>query len=310
MGEDEGLTLFHQQSSLQPYLQMVEQLTGTGRGDGREHVEIDLRPDDRCGAQRGGGGPRTTAPLLDSLTNGGRHLLVGIRRGQFHQEQGVAPAACVQLRGPLGSHDQLGVLQAEWTQGDGRRTGKGHAFFRPLPGHDRHPTVRQPASHLTEPSGGGGVGEMDIVDDQHQGLSLRLSSQDTEECGEQQCLSGSRVGERGQLRRSGRFRLRTEERSQHGDVRTEDLHESGAPGAADQCLDGVQQRLQGQGSAEFVARDRDDLDATADQPLCPELQQPRLPDPRLPFDHCDLPVPALGAVDQVIQRAEGGHPSR
>jgi hypothetical protein len=86
---------------------------------------------------------------------------------------------------------------------------------------------------------------MDIVDDEHQGSSLRLSAQDTEESGEQQCLSGARVGERSQLRSFGRLRLRAEEGSQHGNILTEDLHGTCAPAAADESFHGIQERLQG-----------------------------------------------------------------
>ena len=69
--------------------------------------------------------PAATGPgaaLLDRLSDRGRQLAPGARRGQLDQEQRVPAAASVQLRGTIGADDAATRVEIERTQRDG-----GHA---------------------------------------------------------------------------------------------------------------------------------------------------------------------------------------
>ena len=157
----------------------------------------------------------------------------------------MAPAAGVQLGCPFWAHDELGVLLTEWAQGHGRHAGEGRSLLRPTTAHDDDMAVGQPTWCLSEPGGRCRVGEMDVVDDQHQGPALRLAAHDTEERGEQQCLSSSGLGQDAQLGGCGRLGLAAEERAQGGDVRTEDIGGPLGPGSADHHFHSLQQWLNG-----------------------------------------------------------------
>ena len=98
---------------------------------------------------------------------------VAVGRGQLDQEQRMPPAASVQLGRPVGAHDGRGGIDIERTQRDGR-----DPRDRDQPSARCCPTTTTFAAgealrRLAQPHGGGGVGQVDVADDQHERGSWR-----------------------------------------------------------------------------------------------------------------------------------------
>ena len=304
MGEDEHRAVFDEKVPVQPDLEMVEQLTRAGFGDRSQKVQVDVRPDHRRGAQRGAGRTGSATALFDGVADAGRKLTLVLDGGQFHQEEGVAPAPLVQGDGAVRADDTGHGIEIEWGQCDGGHIGKGHALLGPPGRHDEDRAVDQVPRRVGEPAQGGRVGQMHVVEHQHQSLSFGQPAQDASERAEQQCLPGVGIGQRGQLGGAGGLGLEPDHRPQ--DRSLEPQRDAGITigEMVRELTDHVEHRLEGEGLAEFVAGDAHDAHVVGFEMGGPHIEQSRFADPGRAFDHGDRGLTVGGAVEQALQFAQ------
>jgi hypothetical protein len=198
---------------------------------------------------------------------------LGVGGGQLDQKQRVTTAAYMQVGGAFGTHDVHRVLKSETTQGDGRHARNRHPLLDPSGSDDADPGVAHASRGLTQPRGGGGVGQMDVIEEKHEWHPFGASPQHAEECSEYECLTGFRIGEGGQLRSTGGLRPGEEQRTEHGDVGAEDLLGSRWPYGADHRVEGVEKWLEGQRAPEFVTGRRYDVHPSGSEGVAPGSEQ-------------------------------------
>ena len=111
--------------------------------------------------------------------------------------------------------------------------------------------------------------------------------------------------ERGEGRRPRRGGVRAQQRSQHRRIGPEDGVEATGPRVPRQCGDEIDQGLQGEGLAQFVAGDRGHADRGRGKTLRPRAQQPGLPHAGLPLDRAQDAPARRGVLEQHIELAQG-----
>jgi len=155
-----------------PSSRWSSQLSGRGGGHGARSRGRS-RDRSRGGPQGGRGRTGPSAALFDGAPDAGRQLAAGRRRPPAStRNNGWAPlrACSSAARGERRSPRQRRCPAGP--KGDGPGPGQRNTFLSPAGGDDGDATVRQAAYCLTEPPRGGGIGEMDVVDDEHQRLAF------------------------------------------------------------------------------------------------------------------------------------------
>jgi hypothetical protein len=171
----------------------------------------------------------------------------------------------VQLGRTLADHHLGGGGHIQRAEADGVESGDGGRLLFPSAGDDHERAVGQAPDRPPEPGCGGGTGQMEVIDDDHERSALGLAAHDAAYGGEQQGAPCGGVCQDGQLGRGQGLALYAQERApdrgvspEHPGVGVHEVgvrSESGGAGgryrldrlaapAADQFKNGVEQRLE------------------------------------------------------------------
>ena len=311
--EGEARAVLDEQAPADALLQVVEELPGGGVRHAGQHVQIDLGADHRGRAQGGGcGAARPRAPLLDDAADAVGEVVRRVRvgwipgGGQFHEEERVAAAAGVQLLGTGVPDDGPRRVQVQRVERERHRgAGERHALLRPRGRHHEHALTRQVDGRVRQPARRRGVGEVRVVDDQDDRLPARQAADGPGHGAVEDALAPGGVHERGEGRRPRRGGVRAQQGCQHWRIGPEDGVEATGPGVLRQCGDEIEQGLQREGLAQFVAGDRGHADRGRGKSLRPHAQQPGLPHAGLALDRAQDAAARCGVLEQHIELAQG-----
>ncbi len=187
VGEGEARPGLYEKAAPHPFFEMVQQFGDGQAGHGVEQVEVELRarrPPPL--ARRAGCRTGPIAPFLHRLADALGHVLIGSSRRQLNQEEGVSTTPGQQILGPIWPDHGDGGLVIQGIEDDRRGTRQRRRLFGSHRSHEQQRDIDQMAGGLAQPSNGGRVGQMQIVDEDHQRLLLRLTTQHIPERSEQE----------------------------------------------------------------------------------------------------------------------------